>query len=150
MVVQGAERHGDAISTWVQAHRHPTAVSSPGQEHGSQVGEKHSSPAIVTRLQTGAEPLPTARYRAIRPAAYLGCTIAAITQKTYAHLAPEAWHQDYHRLAFHMPTEPARVFAIVRDHRGKLAGRRAITVDARETAILVLVDPHNQTYPSMS
>ena len=54
----------------------------------------------------------------------------------YAHLAPEAWHQDYHRLAFHVPTEPARVVEIVRDHRGKLAGRRAITVDARETADL--------------
>jgi hypothetical protein len=30
--------------------------------------------------------------------------------------------QDYHRLAFHVPSEPARVFEIVRDARGKLAG----------------------------
>ena len=64
----------------------------------------------------------------------MGHADVKITQKTYAHLAPEAWHQDYHRLAFHVSTEPARVFEIVRDHRGKLAGRRAITVDARETA----------------
>jgi hypothetical protein len=35
-----------------------------------------------------------------------------------------------------VPTEPARVVEILRDHRGKLAGRRAITVDARETADL--------------
>jgi hypothetical protein len=45
-----------------------------------------------------------------------------IAQKTYAHLAPEASHQDDHRLAFHMPSEPARVFEVVRDERGKLAG----------------------------
>ena len=64
----------------------------------------------------------------------MGHADVKITQKTYAHLAPEAWHQDYHRLAFHVPTEPARVFEIVRDGRGKLAGRRSITVDARETA----------------
>ena len=52
----------------------------------------------------------------------------------YAHLAPEAWHQDYHQLTFHVPSESARVFEIVRDGRGKLAGRRAMTEDARETA----------------
>jgi len=64
----------------------------------------------------------------------MGHADVKITQKTYAHLAPEAWHQDYHRLACHVPTEPARVFEIVRGHRGELAGRRSITVDARETA----------------
>lgn len=64
----------------------------------------------------------------------MGHADVKITQKTYAHFAPEAWHQGYHRLAFHVPSEPARVFEIVRDHRGKLAGRRSITVDARETA----------------
>jgi hypothetical protein len=26
-----------------------------------------------------------------------------ITQKVYAHLAPEAWEQDYHRVSFVMP-----------------------------------------------
>ncbi len=27
-----------------------------------------------------------------------------ITQKVYAHLAPEAWEQDYHRVAFIVPS----------------------------------------------
>jgi hypothetical protein len=35
--------------------------------------------------------------------------------------------------AFHVPTEPARVFEIVHDGRGKLAGRRSITVDAGDS-----------------
>lgn len=26
-----------------------------------------------------------------------------ITQKVYAHLAPEAWEQDYHRVSFVVP-----------------------------------------------
>ena len=28
-----------------------------------------------------------------------------ITQKVYAHLAPEAWEQDYHRVGFNIPEE---------------------------------------------
>jgi len=55
----------------------------------------------------------------------------------------EAWHQDYRRLAFHMPTEPARVFEIVRDGHGRLAGRRSITVDAPGTADPGLVSPRD-------
>jgi integrase len=47
-----------------------------------------------------------------------------ITQKVYAHLAPEAWQQDYHRLAFRVPSEPAKVYEVRRDEHGKLAGRR--------------------------
>ena len=27
-----------------------------------------------------------------------------ITQKVYAHLAPEAWEQDYHRVSFVVPS----------------------------------------------
>ncbi|HEX8110835.1 MAG TPA: hypothetical protein VF516_24050 [Kofleriaceae bacterium] len=48
----------------------------------------------------------------------------------YAHLAPEAWHQDYHRLAFHVPGESARVFEIVRHDRRTLAAHER--------------EPHNQ------
>lgn len=35
----------------------------------------------------------------------LGHSNVTITQKTYAHLAPEAWEQDYHRVAFTVPGE---------------------------------------------
>jgi len=34
----------------------------------------------------------------------LGHSSVVITQKTYAHLAPEAWTQDYHRVGFNLPT----------------------------------------------
>ncbi|MBL9015131.1 MAG: site-specific integrase, partial [Myxococcales bacterium] len=33
----------------------------------------------------------------------LGHSSVTITQKVYAHLAPEAWEQDYHRVAFVVP-----------------------------------------------
>ena len=61
----------------------------------------------------------------------MGHSNVKITQQTYAHLAPEAWQQDYARLAFHVPSEPAKVYEIMRGENGKVAGRRAITVDAR-------------------
>lgn len=35
----------------------------------------------------------------------LGHSSVLITQRTYAHLAPEAWSQDYHRIAFRLPSE---------------------------------------------
>lgn len=34
----------------------------------------------------------------------LGHANVTITQKVYAHLAPEAWEQDYHRVSFVVPT----------------------------------------------
>jgi hypothetical protein len=37
----------------------------------------------------------------------LGHSSVVVTQKVYAHLAPEAWEQDYHRLAFTLPSEGA-------------------------------------------
>jgi hypothetical protein len=64
----------------------------------------------------------------------LGHRSVTITEQWYAHLAPEAWQQDYGRLVFHVPTEPAKVYELVRDERGKLAGRRVVAGDARETA----------------
>jgi hypothetical protein len=33
----------------------------------------------------------------------LGHSNVMITQKVYAHLAPEAWEQDYHRVSFVVP-----------------------------------------------
>jgi integrase len=56
----------------------------------------------------------------------LGHGDVRVTQKTYAHLAPEAWTQDYSRLAFHCPSEPAKVYEFVRDEDGKLMGKRAL------------------------
>lgn len=56
----------------------------------------------------------------------LGHANVSITQKTYAHLAPEAWQQDYHRLAFHCPSSPAKVYEFKRDENGKLAGRAVV------------------------
>lgn len=56
----------------------------------------------------------------------LGHASVQITQRTYAHLAPEAWQQDYGRLAFHCPAEPAKLYEFKRDENGKLAGRRVL------------------------
>ena len=35
----------------------------------------------------------------------LGHSSVVITQRVYAHLAPDAWEQDHHRLAFTLPTD---------------------------------------------
>jgi integrase len=71
----------------------------------------------------------------------LGHRDVKITQKTYAHLAPEAWQQDYGRLSFHCPSEPAQVYEVRFDDRGKLAGKTARAVDARDTPVLGLSKP---------
>ncbi len=34
---------------------------------------------------------------------FLGHSSVVVTQKTYAHLVPEAWEQDYHRVSFTLP-----------------------------------------------
>jgi integrase len=44
----------------------------------------------------------------------LGHSNVTITQKTYAHLAPEAWQQDYHRVTFTLPSDDE---AYVKTHR---------------------------------
>lgn len=64
----------------------------------------------------------------------LGHSSVKITEKTYAHLRPDAWAQDYGRLTFRVPTEPAKLYEFVRDDRGRLAGRRSIGGDNGETA----------------
>jgi integrase len=61
----------------------------------------------------------------------LGHADVRVTQKVYAHLAPEAWEQDYGRITFHVPDEPGKVYEIARDASGKLAGRRSVTADSR-------------------
>ena len=52
----------------------------------------------------------------------LGHSSVTITQKVYAHLAPEAWEQDYHRVAFHIPTETV-VHRFARADGGRITGR---------------------------
>lgn len=58
----------------------------------------------------------------------LGHASVTITQKTYAHLAPEAWQQDYGRLAFRCPDETAKVYEMLRNERGKMNGKRVLSV----------------------
>lgn len=56
----------------------------------------------------------------------LGHSSVRITEKKYAHLAPETWQQDYHRLAFVVPSEAAKVYSLHRDAAGKIIGRDAV------------------------
>lgn len=44
----------------------------------------------------------------------------------YAHLAPSAFEQDYGRLAFHVPTEKAKIVELKRDTKGRQVGRAAV------------------------
>jgi integrase len=69
----------------------------------------------------------------------LGHRDVKVTQKTYAHWAPEAWTQDYHRLAFHTPSESAKVYEVQFSEDGKLAGKKAVAVDARDTPVFGVV-----------
>ena len=52
----------------------------------------------------------------------LGHSNVTITQRTYAHLAPEAWTQDYHRVGFHVPTETP-VYRFQHGPNGRLTDR---------------------------
>lgn len=58
----------------------------------------------------------------------LGHATVAMTMR-YAHLAPAAFEADYGRLAFHVPTEPARLVEFVRGEGGRLRGVAAIRRD---------------------
>lgn len=53
----------------------------------------------------------------------LGHSSVRITEQRYAHLAPEVYEQDYHRLAFVIPTEAAKIYSLRRDQDGKIIGR---------------------------
>ena len=50
----------------------------------------------------------------------LGHSNVMITQKVYAHLAPEAWEQDYHRVSFVVP-DTGTVYAFTKRKIAKVA-----------------------------
>lgn len=60
----------------------------------------------------------------------LGHSSVKITEKTYAHLAPSAFEMDYGRLAFKVPSEPAKLYELRRDADGKIVGRERAVVAA--------------------
>jgi integrase len=53
----------------------------------------------------------------------LGHSSVRITEQRYAHLAPEAYEQDYGRVSFVIPTEAAKIYSLQRDGAGKIVGR---------------------------
>lgn len=57
----------------------------------------------------------------------LGNANVKVTMR-YADLAPTAFEQNYGRLAFHVPTEKARIVELKRDAKGRLIGRGAILI----------------------
>lgn len=60
----------------------------------------------------------------------LGHSNVMITQKVYAHLAPEAWEQDYHRVSFVVP-DAGTVYAFTkRKHQKPSSSERAATAAA--------------------
>lgn len=56
----------------------------------------------------------------------LGHSSVKITQDRYAHLMPEAFEQDYQRVAFVVPTERANLHQLHRDEAGRIVGRTAV------------------------
>lgn len=65
----------------------------------------------------------------------LGHSSVVITQKFYAHLAPEAWEQDYHRVSFAIPGEAA-VYRFERDaDSGRLTNRVIAAPEAAAPAV---------------
>lgn len=60
----------------------------------------------------------------------LGHSSVKITEKVYAHLAPTAFEGDYGRIAFHVPSEPAKIYALQRDAAGRIVGRTAAKLSA--------------------
>lgn len=60
----------------------------------------------------------------------LGHSSVRITEQRYAHLAPEAFEQDYHRVAFVVPNEAAPIYKLERDVAGRIVGRTSARVAA--------------------
>ncbi len=60
----------------------------------------------------------------------LGHKSVVITEKFYAHLAPDVWTQDYARVSFVVPDE-APVYEFKRDDTGRLTERKLVTSSAR-------------------
>lgn len=55
----------------------------------------------------------------------LGHATVAMTMR-YAHLAPTAFEGDYGRLAFNVPSEPAKIVELVRGESGRVLGTRRV------------------------
>jgi len=53
----------------------------------------------------------------------LGHSSVKITEKIYAHLAPDAFDGDLDRVSFVVPSEPAKLYELKRDTNGKIVGR---------------------------
>lgn len=60
----------------------------------------------------------------------LGHSSVKITEQRYVHLAPSAFEMDFGRVAFTVPTEPAKLYDLRRDGEGRIIGRERATVDA--------------------
>lgn len=59
----------------------------------------------------------------------LGHSNVMITQKVYAHLAPEAWEQDYHRVSFVVP-DTGGVYALTKRKQLKKVGRVSASLES--------------------
>jgi integrase len=59
----------------------------------------------------------------------LGHSSVVVTQKVYAHLAPEAWEQDYHRLAFTLPSE-GTVYGLTKRKQAAAAAPAGLTAQS--------------------
>jgi integrase/recombinase XerD len=64
----------------------------------------------------------------------LGHSSVTVTQNVYAHLAPEAWEQDYHRLAFTLPSE-GTVYALTKRKPANDAAAAATSPDRALRAV---------------
>jgi hypothetical protein len=46
----------------------------------------------------------------------------------YAHLVPQAWEQDYGRVSFYVPSEPAKIYKLKRDDERRIVGRERVVI----------------------
>lgn len=60
----------------------------------------------------------------------LGHHSVKVTEQVYAHLSPTAFEGDYGRVAFAVPSEPAKIYALKRDDTGRIVGRDAAVIAA--------------------
>lgn len=69
----------------------------------------------------------------LRLSKILGHSNVMITQKVYAHLAPEAWEQDYHRVSFVVP-DTGTVYALTKRKAPKPSSTPEPAASASEAA----------------
>lgn len=60
----------------------------------------------------------------------LGHSSVVQTERVYAHLSPTAFEADYGRVAFKVPSEPAKIYDLKRNAVGKIVGRDAVVIHA--------------------